>query len=175
MTAALVVEPDPRNCSQSAYRTMPLSGEAASEVPALLEPASCAIEAVHTPLTHVWVDGHANPHALQLFGSVCSFTQVPLHITNPEAHAVMVASYPAAASVGGAAASTDEAQIPSVQDVPAEHANPQAPQLFESVSSSTQVPLHVLNPDAHVVMVASYADAASCDDPVSSTGSAQMP
>jgi hypothetical protein len=48
--------------------------------------ASCVAETVQAPLTHDWLDGHANPHAPQLFGSLCSFMHVPPQLVVPVGH-----------------------------------------------------------------------------------------
>jgi hypothetical protein len=78
------------------------------------EPASCVAGTVQTPLTHEYPDGQTFPHVPQLFGSVCSFTQVLLHMVIPDGHVVVVASAPAkrVASSDGSPASTSSAQIP---------------------------------------------------------------
>jgi hypothetical protein len=69
--------------------------------------ASCMAEVVQAPLTHDWLDGHTLPHPPQLFGSVCSFTQVPLQMVNPVGQVVVaVASDSTVASSDGPPPST---------------------------------------------------------------------
>jgi hypothetical protein len=72
---------------------------------------------------------HVCPHVPQLWASVDTSTQVPLHGVNPLEHI----------------------QLPLLQTSPALHAWPQPPQLCGSVASVTHAPLHAVSPEAHCV------------------------
>jgi hypothetical protein len=106
--------------------------------------------------------GQACAQEPQLAGSVCSFTQKPLHsekpvlqenehawlvhtalaLTTPVVQVLHAPPFPQAVGVVPVE-QTPDAQQPLPQDVP------QAPQLFESVFSSTHAPLQLVKPVLH--------------------------
>jgi hypothetical protein len=181
MTWAPVVEPEPGNCSQSAYRTTPLSGELASAVPPLLEP--------EPPLELPLPDPEPllDPDELPLPGLASIVITVEAS-SNDESSSVvasdrvasaLAASVVVASTRGGEPAScvARTVQAPLTHDWPDVHVPPHPPQLFGSVCSLTHALPHIVN--GHVVVVASDDGAVASADawPAStgSTGSTQVP
>ena len=73
---------------------------------------------LQAPAAQVWPEGHALPHAPQLFVSLCGFTQLFPQKAMPAGHT--------------------EVHAPFEQLVPVWHTVPQAPQLLASLLVSTQ-------------------------------------
>ncbi len=109
------------------------------------------------PLQQVSLEEHLVPHVPQLLGSVCGFTQVPLHTDCPcgQAHWPPVHTWSdrqqVPPPVPGSAPHREpllQTQLPFEQVVPDGQTRPHAPQLVE-VLVAVQVPLQTCWPLGH--------------------------
>jgi hypothetical protein len=98
-----------------------------------MQPARSAVrhppdeQSWHTPWLQAWLGPHWTPHVPQLFGSVATAVQTPLHTPCPVGHT----------------------QAPATQTFPPLQAAPQAPQFLLSFWVATQVSPHCTVPLTH--------------------------